>query len=119
MLRDEKDWDPKTMIDVTQKYGKMNLELKDKLQNMKPKENSDQRKARLLKEANAAKALAAEQSSTTVTQATSPPKPAAKKEKQSVAPKLQSKPTQTSKPRRAIKPVTLADAAMHCKRTSA
>ena len=116
MLRDEKDWDPKTMIDVTQKYGKMGLELKDKLQNMKPKENSDQRKARLRKEANAAKALAAEQSSTTVTQATSKAKPAAKK-KQGVAPKPPSKPTQNPKPRRARKPVSQTDAAMRRTRT--
>ena len=119
MLRDEKDWDPKTMIDVTQKYGKMGLELKDKLQNMKPKENSDQRKARLRKEASAAKASAAEQSSTTVTQATSKAKPAAKKKEQIVARKPPSKPTQNPKPRRARRPVTLADAAMRRTQTSA
>ena len=126
MLRDEKDWDPKTMIDVTQKYGKMGLELKDKLQNMKPKENSDQRKARLRKEANAAKASAAEQSSTTVTQATSKAKPAAKKkqrvapkQEQSVAPKPPSKPTKNPKPQRARKPVSQTDAAVQRTQTSA
>ena len=51
MLRDEKDWDPKTMIDVTESYGRMNLGLKESLESMKPKENSDQRKSRLRREA--------------------------------------------------------------------
>ena len=47
MLRDEKDWEPKRMIEVTESYGTMPVKLKESLQNMKPKENSDQRKARL------------------------------------------------------------------------
>ena len=60
MLRDERDWDPKRMIEVTESYGKMPAKLKETLQNMKPKENSDQRKSRRRKEARAAKeALAA------------------------------------------------------------
>jgi transposase len=54
MLRDEKDWDPNTMIEVTESFGKMNPTLKESLQTMKPKENSDQRKSRLRKEARAA-----------------------------------------------------------------
>jgi len=54
MLRDEKDWDPNTMIQVTESYGKMNPELKETLQTMKPKENSDQRKSRLRREAREA-----------------------------------------------------------------
>ena len=58
MLRDEKDWSPSTMIQVTESFGKMNKELKDSLKEMKPKENSDQRKSRLRKEAKAAKELA-------------------------------------------------------------
>ncbi len=47
MLRDEKDWDPKQMIQVTESFGRMPAGLKDSLQNMKPKENADQRKSRL------------------------------------------------------------------------
>ncbi len=54
MLRDEKDWDPNTMIETTESFGKMNPGLKESLQTMKPKENSDQRKSRLRKEARAA-----------------------------------------------------------------
>ena len=58
MLRDEKDWDPKQMIHVTESFGKMSPALKDSLENMKPKENSDQRKSRLRMEAREAKAVA-------------------------------------------------------------
>jgi hypothetical protein len=54
MLREEKDWDPNTMITVTETYGKMNLGLKETLKEMPVKENSDQRKSRLRKEAKAA-----------------------------------------------------------------
>ncbi|XZE21408.1 hypothetical protein SH449x_001309 [Pirellulaceae bacterium SH449] len=54
MLRDEKDWDPNTMITVTETYGKMNLGLKETLKEMPVKENSDQRESRLRKEAKAA-----------------------------------------------------------------
>lgn len=50
MLRDEKDWEPKRMIEVTESYGKMPAKLKETLTTMKPKENSDQRKARLRRE---------------------------------------------------------------------
>lgn len=38
MLRDERDWDPKTMITTTEKFGKMAPELKNVLSEMKPKE---------------------------------------------------------------------------------
>lgn len=58
MLRDEQDWEPKRMIEVTESYGRMSPTLKETLKNMKPKENSDQRKSRLRKEAHAAKAAA-------------------------------------------------------------
>jgi transposase len=54
MLRDEKDWESKRMIEITESYGRMNLGLKEKLQEMKPKENSDQRKSRKRKEARQA-----------------------------------------------------------------
>jgi hypothetical protein len=55
MLRDGKDWDPKQMLSVTESYGKVAQPLKETLENMKPKENSDQRKSRLRKEAREAK----------------------------------------------------------------
>jgi transposase len=58
MLRDEKDWEPKRMIEVTESDGRMSTKLKETLQNMKPKENADQRKSRLRKEARATKANA-------------------------------------------------------------
>ena len=65
MLRDEKDWNPKRMIEVTESYGKMPEKLKESLTNMKPKENSDQRKARLRREARQAKGTAAPRTSKT------------------------------------------------------
>ena len=53
MLRDEKDWVPERMIEVTESYGRMNLGLKEMLSAMTPKENSDQRKSRHRNEARA------------------------------------------------------------------
>ena len=58
MLRDAKDWDPKLMLEVTESFGRTNQALKDTLENMKPKENSDQRKSRLRREAREANAAA-------------------------------------------------------------
>lgn len=58
LLRDEKDWNPHTMLHVTESFGRMNPSLKETLQTMKPKENSDQRKKRLRKEAREAQASA-------------------------------------------------------------
>ena len=58
MLRVEKDWARTHMIQVTESFGKMKRELKQSLQSMKPKENSDQRKSRLRREAREAKAVA-------------------------------------------------------------
>jgi hypothetical protein len=55
MLRDQKDWNPQQMISVTESYGKMPAPLKESLMNMKPKKNSDQRKARHRREAREAK----------------------------------------------------------------
>jgi hypothetical protein len=43
------------MIDITETYGRMSPSLKESLQSMKPKENSDQRKSRLRREAKKAK----------------------------------------------------------------
>jgi transposase len=56
MLRDEKDWDPITMIRVTESFGKMNMNLKQSLEKMPKKENSDQRKSRRRREARQAQA---------------------------------------------------------------
>jgi hypothetical protein len=58
MLRDEKDWDPKTMIQTTESFGRMPLGLKEILQTMKPKELSQQRKNRLAREVREAKGAA-------------------------------------------------------------
>lgn len=56
LLRDEKDWEPKRMIQVTESFGKMPRGLKETLDTMKPKENSDGRRRRLRKEAREARA---------------------------------------------------------------
>jgi len=55
LLRDGRDWDPQAMIRVTQSFGRMNANLQETLQTMKPKENSDQRKKRLRREAREGK----------------------------------------------------------------
>ena len=74
MLRDEQDWNTQHMISVTESYGTMPAILKDSLQNMKPKENSDQRKARHRREAREAT-----QAQATQAQEVSPVKPTSKK----------------------------------------
>jgi transposase len=128
MLRDEKDWDPKQMIKVTESFGRMSTAIKDSLQNMKPKENSDQRKSRLRKEAREAKAAAEGLASkttgqtplkrTTTTTRSAKPAPSKRKPTNSTAtrsPRSTSQPhqklqTKTSKPRRARKPARVTDA---------
>ncbi len=55
MLRDETDWDPKRMLNVFQSFGRTPAPVKEALKTMKPKENSDQRKKRLRREAREAK----------------------------------------------------------------
>ena len=72
MLRDEKDWEPKRMIEVTESFGKIPAKLKETLSTMKPKESSDQRKARLRREAREARQAKA-------TAQTRSPKPASMK----------------------------------------
>ena len=109
MLRDEKDWDPKTMIDITESFGRMPLGMKETLQTMKPKENSDQRKSRLRREAKAA-------ATSTESKPSSKEKPAKKGVKSarptSKVKSLKSNPVktkapkkETTKPRRARQPV--------------
>ncbi len=122
MLRDEKDWDPKQMIQVTESFGRMPAGLKDSLQNMKPKENADQRKSRLRKEARAAREAAESRASKTTGQnpvkrtTTGSAKPTASKRKATNSPATRSsrstsqpnekRQTKTFKPRRARKPVS-------------
>ena len=116
MLRDEKDWDPKTMIDITEAYGRMNPSLKESLQSMKPKENSDQRKSRLRREAKKAKEVAASTIAKPTTKAKVSRKvkktvrsPQAKAKRSSSKPKPTPEKTitkTTTKPRRARKPVS-------------
>jgi hypothetical protein len=98
LLRDDKDWEPKRMIEVTESFGKMPEGLKVTLQSMKPKENSDQRKSRLRKEARQAKETAADATSkkTSKTDSRATPKPKAD----------QTATLTTPKPRRARKPVS-------------
>jgi hypothetical protein len=100
LLRDDKDWEPKRMIEVTESFGKMPEALKVTLQSMKPKENSDQRKSRLRKEAREAKETAADVASRKTKSTDSKAKPTPKANQTAT-------PT-TSKPRRARKPVSPA-----------
>lgn len=58
MLRDEKDWDTVTMIRTTKSFGGRIPMDEETFQTMRPKENSDQRKSRLRREAREAKELA-------------------------------------------------------------
>jgi len=90
LLRDDKDWDPKTMIAVTQSFGHMNPSLQETLQTMKPKENSDQRKKRRRKEARETKAAR---------EAKAPAEPR-------VPAATTKAPSSKSQPRRARKPVS-------------
>jgi transposase len=115
MLRDEKDWEPKRMIEVTESYGTMAPTLKKSLQSMKPKENSDQRKSRLRKEARAAKATPEGRGSKTTgkTQRTAPTattrtNKAATTKRKPTKTKVKRSPSSGSKPRRARQPVLSA-----------
>jgi transposase len=52
MLRDQKDWDPNTMLTTTRMFNGGDITPQEEtLKAMKPKENSDQRKSRLRREA--------------------------------------------------------------------
>lgn len=59
LLRDEKDWEPKRMIEVTESYGRIPLGLKEKLLEMPKKECRHKRKNRRISEERAAKREAA------------------------------------------------------------
>ncbi|MEQ1830609.1 MAG: IS110 family transposase, partial [Pirellula sp.] len=112
LLRDEKDWEPKRMVEITESFGKMPLGLKETLLTMKPKECRHKRKNRLEKEARAAARALKESTPTsekpsklkaTKTQTTKAPSKAtakATKSKTNIAPETTSP---APKPRRARK----------------
>ena len=77
LLRDEKDWEPKRMIEVTESYGRIPLGLKEKLLEMPKKECRHKRKNRRISEERAAKRAAVTQ------QAAQTPKSVSKPPKQS------------------------------------
>ncbi len=104
LLRDEKDWDPQTMLEVTKSFGRLSAKLEQTLQTMQPKENSDQRKKRKRKEAREAKVAS---SSKSTTPAHTPPSRTEAATKR-VRP---TKPTSSQTPsRRARQPATVSDA---------
>lgn len=88
LLRDEKDWEPKRMIEVTESFGKMPHVLKVTLESMKPKENSDQRKSRLRREAREANAAAVVRSAKAESKSTTKAKSIANQAKKVVTQKL-------------------------------
>ena len=106
MLRDKTDWDPQKMLSVAQSFGTIPSPIQAALKGMKPKENSDQRKKRLRKEAREAKsnqavATASRRQSKIKAKPTGP---------KSVPRKKKAEPTENfninpKKPRRARKPV--------------
>ena len=123
LMRDDKDWDPKRMIEVTESFGRMSPALKATLSDMKPKENSDQRKSRLRREARVLKeAASAEKSQAkptsskakTSANSSTPRRTAATTAGATViatkppATKPSAAKSTTTKPRRARKPVTAA-----------
>jgi hypothetical protein len=104
MLRDEKDWDPIKMLKVTESFGKVPQEIKETLYNMKPKENSNQRASRLLRETRQAKAAATIATSKTDRKLASKSKPAIQVATNKPKPKAI-----IAKPRRVRKLETLTD----------
>lgn len=106
LLRDEKDWEPKRMIEVTESFGKMSRELKE-LDTMQPKENSDQRKSRLRREAREARAAALNNASTSQAKSqTKQPGTVPSKHKTRVSTHAPQATSSTPKPRQARKPVS-------------
>jgi hypothetical protein len=124
MLRDEKDWDPNTMLTTTRMFNGGDITPQEEtLKAMKPKENSDQRKSRLRREAresnhdtatNKTAPKSKASSKTPTAKATSPKSPTGPAHNKSVSrsksvskrstPKTTAK--TTAKTRRARKPVS-------------
>ncbi len=118
MLRDETDWDPLRMLAVGLSFGKTPEPVQHALKTMRPKENSDQRKKRLRKEAREAKESTTKKASTSRGKSNAKAKQAASKKSSS---KIQAKNRKTGtrsmqktplakskpkpKPRRAREPV--------------
>ena len=79
MLRDEKDWDPSTMIHTTKSFGGRLPMDEETFRTMPPKENSDQRKSRLRREAREAAAIATAPKSSAAAKSPVKAKPASKR----------------------------------------
>ena len=111
MLRDETDWDPNKMIEVTQSYGRMQPREKETLANMKPKENADQRKSRLRKEARAVKEAEAKDAATKRSSPKVPSRPAKTSPSKTIpTPSKPAKSTPSKSPETKLKPATKAKA---------
>ncbi len=110
LLRDEKDWDPKRMVEITESFGKMPLGLKEKLLEMQPKECRHKRKNRRVSEARAAKRDEAAKE----TPASNKEGVSASSKQTSVKPKPSGRPR--SKPSAGKKLVSLADARQRARR---
>jgi hypothetical protein len=107
LLRDEKDWEPKRMIEVTESFGKMPGKLKETLETMKPKENSDQRRSRLRREAREARESARANASTSeATSQTQPTRAEPSNRKARASTRTARASPSSPKPRRARKPVS-------------
>ena len=111
MLRDAKDWDPATMIRITKSFGSSLPLDETAFAAMPPKENSDQRKSRLRREAR----LAKQADSTTKPSSTKPSstKPSSAKSGRNAVTSTKRaksiKPANKAKPqRRSRKPVSAA-----------
>jgi hypothetical protein len=98
LLRDEKDWEPKRMIEVTESYGRIPLGLKEKLLEMPKKECRHKRKNRRVSEERVAKRAAAEQAAQTPKSTLQPTKSTPKRSpvRSSAAGPAKRKPTTTT-----------------------
>jgi hypothetical protein len=99
LLRDEKDWEPKRMIEVTESYGRIPLGLKEKLLEMPKKECRHKRKNRRISEERAAKRAAVTQQAAQTPKSVSKPTKSTPKQslvRSSVASPAKRKPKSTT-----------------------
>ena len=99
LLRDEKDWEPKRMIEVTESYGRIPLDLKEKLLEMPKKECRHKRKNRRISEERAAKRAAVTQQAAQTPKSVSKPTKSTPKQssvRSSVASPAKRKPKSTT-----------------------
>ena len=122
MLRNEKDWDPVTMIRTTQSFAGVVPMDEETFRTMRPKENSDQRKSRLRREARQSKATATSPNARTAPTTAKSSRTAEVNPKSAVKspikvptspakkplPQVAREKTTSAKPRRARKPVSAA-----------